>query len=151
MFKEIYTDDLEHYAEELESKDLDEAREVRAWVYETTMDRLEVLTSGTIIAIGDIMTLNGRRTAYRLMGNCVNQVLYSKDNKELNVYFDGSDVRAEDRVDGGVNYYLYRELKNDEQSFPFLKKIYNQEYVSTNEIEKYTNSLAKYIKEIYVI
>lgn len=110
---------------------------------------LNIEVDGEILIIADLGLWDGRHSAYKIMeSKNIKDILYSKcDLAEW--YSDGKDIRFKGIHHDGTNYYLYRVTRNDIDVDEFLDKLYNQESISNEEIEKYTKSLHPYVAKVY--
>lgn len=125
--------------------------DINMW-FEDEESNLYKVLDGRILAIANMGLWNGRRTGYKILGNNLNEVLTSTigcDEKE--VYCDAYNVYAEGYHHDGRNYVEFREIREDRDIDRLLNKIYNNEEVTRREINYYTKSLRKYVKQIYGI
>ena len=105
-----------------------------------------------IIAIADIGTWRGRRQGYQLCSHNLKDVLYvgNVNGTSYNhVYYDGYNVRKTIYHHDGTNYVTFRELRPNVNVDKFIDMIYNNEYISTEILNRYTRSLRRYVKEVY--
>lgn len=122
---------------------------VNAW-YDDENSNLYKKLDGRVIAIADIGTWRGRFTGYKILGNNLNDILWSMGScEDFRVTVDRYTVKATGHHHDGTNYVEYRELREDRNYANFLEKLYDQEPVTRQEIRYYTKSLRPYIKEVY--
>lgn len=108
--------------------------------------------SNDIICIASIGTWRGRVQGYKICSSNLQNILRTYSNgcqHGLHVYYDGYNVRAKECHHDGTNSYLYRELRSDRNMSNFLDKLYSGETISNRELNYYTKSLRKPIKEVY--
>ena len=120
--------------------------------FEDEEANLNKVLDGRILAIANMGLWNGRRAGYKILGNNLNEVLTSTigcDDKE--VYCDAYNVCAIGYHHDGYNTVEFREIREDRDIDRLLNKIYNNEEVTSREINYYTKSLRPYIKEVYGI
>lgn len=125
--------------------------EIDMWFEDETSNLYKIL-DGRILAIANMGLWNGRRAGYKILGNNLNEVLTSTigcDDKE--VYCDAYNVCAIGYHHDGYNTVEFREIREDRDIDRLLNKIYNNEEVTRREINYYTKSLRKYVKQIYGI
>ena len=118
--------------------------------YEDKVGNLNKVLEGKIIAIASVGTWRGTFSGYKILGNNLNEVITSSigcDEKEI--YDDGFNICAKGYHHDGRNSCEFRELREDTNYEVLLDKLYNQEPVSRKDINRYTKSLRKYVKEIY--
>jgi hypothetical protein len=134
----ITDDDVYTFMEETNADYLDDERM-----------NLDVETEGRILIIADLGLWHGRKSGYRILNNRnVNAVLqYNYDYAEF--YGDGKDLRGTEWHHDGVNYYTYREIREDRDIDKLLNAIYNGEEISRQKLNYYTKSLYPYVAERY--
>ena len=123
--------------------------EIDMW-FEDEQSNLYRNLDGRILAIANMGLWNGRRAGYKILGNNLNEVLTSTigcDEKE--VYCDQYNVCAYGYHHDGYNTVEYREIREDRNIDNLLEKIYAGEPVTRKEINYYTKSLRKYVKQVY--
>lgn len=118
--------------------------------YECEILNLGKKTGGNILAIVDIGTWNGRKNGYKKLSNNLSDVLMGHGSIDgMKLYFDGFNVRSNQYHHDGVNFILYRELREDTNYEILLNKIYNGEEISSSCLNRYTRSLRRYMNEVY--
>lgn len=130
--------------------------ELREWVENTNANYLDderanlnVEVDGEILVIADFGLWDGKHTVYKMLkSNNIKDILYSECDL-VKWYSDGKDIRFKGVHHDGTNEYLYRIVKEDSGIDEFLDKIYNQEPITDEEIEKYTKSLYPYVAKVY--
>lgn len=99
--------------------------------------------------IADLGLWDGRHSAYKMLeSNNIRDILYSDCNL-AKWYSDGKDIRFKGLHHDGINNYLYRVVEDGSDIDELLDKIYNQEPITDEEIEKYTKSLHPYVAKAY--
>lgn len=110
---------------------------------------LDVETERDIILIADLGLWNGRKNgAMRIPSRNVNVILDGCSNGKLKVYYDGSDVKAEEAHHDGINYYTYRMVKEGVDAEDLISR-FAESGCSPSVIEESTESLAGIVKEVY--
>lgn len=116
--------------------------------FECERENLDVNTDGQIICIASLGLWKGRRTRYKLLGNNLQDIFKVIQGDYIKIYFDGFNLCIEDSHHDGTNYYKFREFKPFVNKELFCDKLYNGD-VNNNDLNRYTNSLRKYVKKIY--
>ena len=119
--------------------------------YDDEHYNLNKTLNGRILAIADLGLWNGRRSAYKLLGDNLNEVLGFCGCDYISVYYDQYNVKADLYHHDGTNHIEYRELKENTNYEVLLNALYIQEPVSREMIRKYTKSLRPYIKKVYEV
>ena len=132
-----------------DSEVMDEVYDNEEFWYDAEKCNLNKVLDGKIVAIADLGLWNGRRSAYKLLGHNLNEVLDFCGCDQISVYCDPYNVRADLYHHDGTNHVEYRELREDTNYEVLLDALYNQEEVSREMIRKYTKSLRPYIKQVY--
>ena len=101
-----------------------------------------------IIVIADLGLWNGRHSGYKVIGSNLNDIMYQSTDGNYKVWFDGHNIKAKDSHHDGFNYYEFREIKSGVNIDILKDKIYNGTF-TRRDINRYTTSLGKYVKEIY--
>lgn len=122
---------------------------INLW-YEDEECNLNRELDGRVLAIASVGRWNGRRTGALILSRNLREVI-GNHNKwdEFKVYADRYNVRAIGCHHDGTDYVEYRELREDRNYNKLLKKLYNNEEVSREEINYYTKSLRSKVREIY--
>lgn len=109
---------------------------------------LNIITNGRILVIGDLGLWDGRKQGYQIFGKNVNSIFKSHyDYTEW--YSDGYNIRAIDVHHDGVNYYEFREIREDRNIQNLLDAIYNGEKITRKKLNYYTKSLHPYVAKVY--
>lgn len=132
-----------------DSEVMDEIYSNEEFWYDAEKCNLNKTLDGKIIAIADLGLWNGRRSAYKLLGDNLNEVLGFCGCDYISVYYDQYNIKADLYHHDGTNHIEYRELKENTNYEVLLDALYNQEPVSREMIRKYTKSLRPYIKKVY--
>jgi hypothetical protein len=145
-FKEL---EEERKKELTESEKYDEMYELNNQYLEDERMNLNIQLDNSILVMGDLGLWDGRRQGYKIIksGN-IADILYT-DCEYAEWYSDGYNIKSTQVHHDGTNYLLYREIKDDVDIDKFLDKIYNGEEITNNVLNKYTKSIAKYVKEVY--
>ena len=101
-----------------------------------------------IIIIADLGLWNGRHSGYKVIGSNLNDIMYQSTDGNYKVWFDGHNIKARDSHHDNCNYYEFREIKSGVNIDILKNKIYNGTF-TRRDINRYTTSLGKYVKEIY--
>ena len=120
--------------------------------FEDERSNLFKILDGRILCIADMGFWDGRRTAYKILGNNLNEILTTGigcDEKEI--YCDAYNVYAQGYHHDGRNHVEFREIREDRNIENLLDKIFSNQSISRREINYYTKSLKPYIKKIYGI
>jgi len=104
---------------------------------------------GRIIAIADLGLWNGRRSAYKVGGHNLNDIMDIGNHDYIRVYFDGYNIRKTSIHHDGTNHILFREVREDRNIDNLTNLLYNGDYIPKNMINNYTRSLGRYVKDIY--
>ena len=147
---------MENMLENDEVKDEPSDEEITQEIY----DRIEMTygdeklnlnkrLNGRILAIANLGLWNGRRSGYKILGDNLNEILTGFGCDEWQVVDNGFNIVADGYHHDGHNYVEYREIKEDTNYEVLLNKLYSNEPVSRKDINRYTRSIRKYVKEIY--
>lgn len=110
---------------------------------------LNIQLSNPILVIGSLGLWDGRKSGYKIIksGN-IKDILYS-ENDYTKWYSDGYNIKCLSIHHDGRNYYEYREIRNMDNIDNLLDKLYNQEEVSREYINRYTRSILSDVKKVY--
>lgn len=150
--RQMVIEDAEEYGEE--EVDLsDDNINRRFWedidmFYDDEKMNLNKTLPNNIIAIADAGFWYGRRKECKIMGNNLNEVLYSGDCDDIYVYCDRYDVCSVMAHHDNNHYVTYRMVKDGVDIDNFLDKVYNGTYTK-KDITRYTQSLKPFVKQIY--
>lgn len=146
----------EAYKEFLEVNEMDEDPDDENGIYEymvqTNNDyfydefeyNLNKEIDGRIICIADLGLWNGRRSAHRILGNNIREILRC-NHDYVEFYGDGYNIRATDTHHDGTNYYEFRVIREDRN----IENLFNGKEITRKRLNYYTKSLYPYIANIY--
>lgn len=148
-------DYADFFAEEFKGKTLTETekwREVQDLLdiyFEDERMNLNKCVKGNILVIADLGLWHGRRKGYKLLNsNNLKDIMCLNDNY-ITYYSDGKNVKAIGTHHDGTNLYEFRIIREDRNIQNLLNKIYNQQEVTRQQINYYTESLHPYVAKIY--
>ena len=146
----------EAYEEYLEASELDESEyslldfihdDLQSWLELERVD-LNIETSGRILVVADLGLWCGRHQGYQIFGRNINEIFrHHYDCTEW--YSDGYNIRAVDVHHDGVNYYEFREIREDRNIRNLLDAIYNGEKITRKKLNYYTRSLHGRVAKVY--
>lgn len=106
-----------------------------------------------IVAIADLGLWNGRKTAYAEYKDCsisdLMEHLYGRSIEDVDFYVEGNELKATQYHHDGKNQITYREVTNINGWQRVKEKLYNQEKVTKEEIQRCTKSLKPYVAKVY--
>lgn len=106
-----------------------------------------------IVAIADLGLWNGRKTAYAEYKDCsisdLMEHLYGRSIEDVDFYVEGNELKATQYHHDGKNQITYREVTNINGWQKVKEKLYNQEKVTKEEIQRCTKSLKPYVAKVY--
>jgi len=117
--------------------------------YSDERDNLNKTLDNNIIAIASLGLWNGRKSAYKILGNNLNEILSSFSCDEYKIIYDYNNIKFEGYHHDGTNRVLFREIRNSENINTLCNKIYANETISSSMLNYYTKPMAHYIREIY--
>ena len=119
--------------------------------FDCERENLDIQLPGKIIVIADLGRWNGRRHGYKILGDCLNDILQSHVNgsSDISIYGDSYNILADECHHDGSNHYLYRMLRSDKDPSSLLDAIYNGRTISSGMLNRYTRSLYPYVADIY--
>lgn len=110
--------------------------------------------NGSIVIIADLKVGNKRKSAYLLIrSNNIADCFVSRitSNTKCKWYIDNrGNLRGEEKHEKGLNYYLYREIReelNPEEVREFLNKVKDNS-IRNADITKYTKSMGRYVLDL---
>ena len=112
---------------------------------------LAIFLPEDIITIADLGLWNGRRPAYKELGNCMAECLHTGYDITTWYIDQFRDLRCEDVHHDGTNYYLYRMWKpglRKQEKEKFLTKLCRG-ILKKNEINRYTKSIGDIVTRMY--
>jgi len=80
--------------------------------------------NGKILVIANIGRWNGRFSGYKIIDNNLKEILSNFGDDEIVIFSDGKNIRAEGCHHDGINYYLFREIKDGVNIDELLNDIY---------------------------
>jgi hypothetical protein len=113
--------------------------------YDDARLNLNKLLPNNIIALGEVGVWTGNYRGGKVLGNNLNDILYSGDCDDISVTYDGFNVHSVLAHHDGRHHMTYRMVKEGYDADDLLNK-----YVyEGKDIMRYTTSLVPYIKKIY--
>ena len=109
---------------------------------------LDIPTDGRIICIADLGLWYGREQGYRIFGKNVNTI-FGQHYDYTEWYSDGYNIRAIDSHHDGVNYYEFREIREDRNIQNLLYAIYSGKKITRKMLNYYTRSLHSRVAKVY--
>ena len=105
-----------------------------------------------IIIVADLGFWNGRHSAYKMLSNDLEDIVYKSSIEEpyFGWYIQDGDVQAYETHHDNTHYYKYRKLKlglEDEDLQELQWALYNGEPNRDELVEKYTESLKDIVEE----
>lgn len=150
------------YKEFLEINDMDDDPNDENKIYDYMVEtngeylgdekmNLDKFVDGRILVIADLGLWYGRVGAHKVLGNNIKEIfninIRGFDYAEF--YGDGYNIRATEHHHDGTNCYLYRMIREDRNIDNLLDKLANGEKITRSQLNYYTKSLYKYVKDIY--
>ena len=120
-------------------------------MYDCEKANLDKTLPNNIIAFGTAGLWNGRKNAGKIMGNNLNEILYTGDCDDISVTYDRYNVHSTLAHHDGRHSMTYRMVKEGVDADWLLEKQVYGGGLSKNDISKYTTSLVPFIKEVYGI
>ena len=153
-WREDYKEWLE--LNEIDDRDPNDENDIYDWMVETNAQYLEdeqmnldKVVEGRILVVADLGLWYGRRSAYKIVGsgNIKDILGYTYEYAEF--YGDGYNIRGSEVHHDGINYYLYRVIREDRNINNLLNDIYDGKEISRSKLNYYTKSLWKDVAEVY--
>ena len=110
---------------------------------------LDIQLSGQILVIGDIGTWRGRRQGYKIIDSGNISDILSSECDYSKWYSDGYNIKFIGAHHDGVNYYEYREIRDDIDISRLLDKIYYGKPISRQLLNYYTKSILPQVAKVY--
>lgn len=113
-----------------------------------------IIFAHPIIQIAELGLWFGKRTSYKVIGDDrgskLTDIFSSCCGDDQEYYVEDGDACCDDYHHDGMNHYIYRELRCDEEcAEDLLDALYSQKPVDQKLIEKYTKSIAPEICKVY--
>lgn len=120
-------------------------------MYDCEKANLNKTLPNNIIAIGTVGRWNGNFAGGKVMGNNLNEILYTGDCDDISVTYDRYNVHSTLAHHDGRHSMTYRMLKDGVDGDDLLEKLIYGGGLSKSDISRYTTSLVPYVKEVYGI
>jgi transcriptional regulator len=117
--------------------------------YDDTKLNLNKTLPNNIIAFGSVGRWNGNFNGGKIMGNNLNEILYTGDCDDISVTYDRYNVHSTLAHHDGSHSMTYRMVKEGVDADRLLEKQVYGGGLSKNDISRYTTSLVPFIKKIY--
>lgn len=152
----IWTNDLnyddwkdsleEDYPELSEEQRINLMYEINDEYFSDEQSNLDKNLDGEIVVIGTLGLWDGKKYGYKIIKEKnLSAVMEGNFCDNLTWYVEDDEVMCKDVHHDGTNYYVYRMLKIDSYDF----EEYAWEHTLQDAVEKYTEPLGHYVKEIY--
>ena len=147
---EDWKDFLEEYHSDItdEYKQMDLIREMNSEYLWDERANLNKKIDGRILALGDIGRWDGRVNGYKILDNNISSILET-DCDYCEWYSDGYNIKFKGVHHDGVNYHLYRVIREDRNIDNLLDDIYDGKEISRKKLNYYTKSLHSYVSKVY--
>ena len=119
------------------------------YTYDDEKLNLNKTLPNNIIAFGSVGRWNGKFNGGKIMGNKLNEILYTGDCPDIAVTYDRFNVHSTLAHHDGRHSMTYRMIKNGVDADWLLEKQVYGGGLSKSDISRYTTSLVPYIKEVY--
>ena len=129
------------------SEPTDNAEDNKFW-YSDECANLDRHLDGRILVVASLGLWNGRKSGYKILGHNLNRILSAVSDGELEVYFDGHNVLANNTHHDGTNHLEFREIREDTNIDKLLDMIYEDNF-TRKDLNRYTKSLGGYVRKIY--
>ena len=121
------------------------------YTYDDEKLNLNKTLPNNIIAFGSVGRWNGNFNGGKIMGNNLNEILYTGDCDDISVTYDRYNVHSTLAHHDGRHSMTYRMVKEGVDVDWLLEKQIYGGGLSKNDISRYTTSLVPFIKEVYGI
>lgn len=102
-----------------------------------------------ILVIAELHLWNGIRSGFKIIDSQnLNAIMYVGQGERKKVYVKGRDIIMEDCHHDGTNFYTFRLIKDEDKIHNLTNKIYDGNF-SSRDIQRYTTSMGKLVREIY--
>jgi hypothetical protein len=109
---------------------------------------LNIPTDGRILVIEDLGLWYGRRQCYKISDNKNVNEIFGTHYDYTEWYSDGYNIKAIDVHHDGVNYYEFREIREDRFN-SLLDAIYSGKKITRRMLNYYTRSLHGRVAKVY--
>ena len=120
-------------------------------MYDCEKINLNKLLPNDIIAIGEVGVWTGQHRGGKVLGNNLNEILYTGDCDDISVTYDRYNVHSTLAHHDGQHHMIYRMIKEGVDGDRLLEKQIYGGGLTKNDISRYTTSLVPFIKEVYGI
>lgn len=117
--------------------------------YDCERANLNKTLPNNIIAFGIVGRWNGYFNGGLVMGNNLNEILYTGNCDDISVTYDRYNVHSSLAHHDGTHSMTYRMIKEGVDADWLLDKQVYGGGLSKSDISRYTTSLVPYIKEVY--
>lgn len=117
--------------------------------YDCERANLNKTLPNNIIAFGIVGRWNGNFDGGKVMGNNLNEILFTGDCNDISVTYDRYNVHSKLSHHDGTHSMTYRMVKEGVDADWLLDKQVYGGGLSKSDISRYTTSLVPYIKEVY--
>ena len=118
-------------------------------MYDCEKMNLNKTLPNNIIAFGSVGRWDGTFTGGKIMGNNLNEILYTGDCDDISVTYDRFNVHSILAHHDGRHSMTYRMIKDGVDGDELLEKLIYGGGLSKSDISRYTTSLVPFIKEVY--
>jgi hypothetical protein len=119
------------------------------YTYDDEKLNLNKTLPNNIIAFGSVGRWNGKFNGGKIMGNNLNEILYTGDCDDISVTYDRYNVHSTLAHHDGRHSMTYRMVKEGVDADWLLEKQVYGGGLSKNDISRYTTSLVPFIKKVY--
>ena len=120
-------------------------------MYDCEKANLDKKLPNNIIAIGSVGRWNGTFAGGKVMGDNLNEILFTGDCDDIAVTYDRYNVHSTLAHHDGRHCMTYRMLKDGVDGEELLDRLIYGEGLTKRDITRYTKSLVPYVKECYGI
>lgn len=121
--------------------------DIESW-YDAEKLNLDIQLDDDVLAIADLGLWNGRTSGYKLLGNNLNEIL-NVNGDVIEIYAENRNIKAKAEHHDGVNYILFRKIRDGRDIEKLLARIYENKPISPSLLNYYTESLYPEVKSIY--
>ena len=117
-------------------------------MYDVTKIDLDKQLPNNIIALGTVGLWSGKVSGGKVLGNNLNEILYTDNCDELKIVYDRYNVHGVLANHDGQHEMIYRMVKVGIDANSLLRR-HIKKPLTNKELSRYTVSLVPAIKEIY--